>query len=275
MREIPAGKVSLYAVGVVGTVALSFLLRRIPRVRKFRIWMHGLYLVGVAATLFLLPEWLQDEIFSPGGVLLVGTILPVYNSIVAVCSIDAEDDKQFLQYWMAWGALSFLTEFMDDITAHLPSAGEHWFEFEFFTVMWLILPFTNGSGLFYDKITEPFLTPIAKKVQSKMEGWISAVLALVNTSYIWMIWFAFVRLPESQRRFVVVGLGTIYPIAASIVAVSQKDQVIPGLQTSSNKAVSGNTMITYWLTYWSTYMLLFVIMDYIENFVGHIRGFYR
>ena len=268
MRDIPAEKMALYGGAIVCTVVLSFVLRKVPRVGKPPIWIHLLYLAGVAATVVFLPAWIQHEIFSPGGVLVVGTVLPVYNSIVAVCSVDSLDDRVWLQFWMTWGSLSFLTEFMDDITSKLPQAGEHWFEFEFFTIIWLILPFTNGAAVLYSAVTKPYLTPMARKVATKMEGWIQLILTLVNTSYIWMIWFAFIRLPEEQRRFVVVALGTVYPMAASIVAVSQEDE------SPSKEQNIADIQVTNWLTYWSTYMIMFLAMDYVENWVGSIRGFY-
>lgn len=69
--------------------------------------------------------------------------------------------------------------------------------------------------------------------------------------------------PEEQRRFITVAMGTIYPTAASIAAVSQPhDSITSGADT------------TFWLTYWSAYSVLFLLMDYLENFIGHIRGFY-
>jgi hypothetical protein len=268
MRKIPTDKLALYGGAVLLTVLFSYFERKIHRVRKPKIWIHPLYLVCVFLTLTFLPGWIQHEIFSPGGVLVIGTILPIYNSIVAVCSVDGTDDKDWLQFWITWASLSFLTEFMDDITVKLPAAGEHWFEFEFFIVLWLIFPFTNGAALLYDTVTKPFIVPMAKRMQAKIEGWIQLLLALVNTSYIWMIWFVFLRLPEEERRFVVVALGTVYPIVASIVAVSQDDDPDPRAPTT------GSVHITNWLTYWSTYMVLFVAMDYLENCLGRIMGFY-
>jgi hypothetical protein len=106
-----------------------------------------------------------------------------------------------------------------------------------------------------------------------MEGWIQVLLSLVNTSYIWFVWYMFVRLPEEQRRFVVVFIGTAYPMAASIVAIANKGE--DDKQSNSPQEVSDSSfLVTNWLTYWASYMLLFVAMDYLENFVGHIRGFY-
>jgi hypothetical protein len=133
------------------------------------------------------------------------------------------------------------------------------YEFEFFFTLWLLLPFTDGATLLYDLITEPYIAPVAKNIKVKCEGWIQILLTLVNTSYIWMIWFTFIRFPEEQRRFVVVAVGTIYPLAASTVAITSK---------------TDGTDDSFWLTYWSCFSLLFLAMDYLENFVGHITGFY-
>ena len=125
--------------------------------------------------------------------------------------------------------------------------------------LWLMLPITDGASLIYDVFTEPYVAPHAVKIKAKFEGWVSMVLAAVNTSYLWFVWFIFMSFPEEQRRFAVVAIGTVYPMAASTVA----------LTTSTDKADD-----TFWLTYWSSFSLLFLAMDYLENFVGSIRGFY-
>jgi hypothetical protein len=64
------------------------------------------------------------------------------------------------------------------------------------------------------------------------------IMTMVNTSYIWFMWYAFIRMPEDQRRFLVVCLGTVYPLVSSTVALS----------TTSTKK---NATERYWLTYWS------------------------
>jgi len=269
MRAIPADKVVEYSLGVLVTIVLAVVLRFIPRWRSPPIWIHPIFVVLCIASTFVLPEWLQDDIFSPGGVLLIGTVLPVYSSIVAVCSVSSDDDARWLQFWMCWATLSFGTEFMDDITARLPHAGEHWFEFEFFVVLWLVFPFTNGSEVLYNTITKPFITPIASKLCTVFSGWASIVLTGVNASYCWILWFSFVSLPEESRRFLTIALGTAYPLAASIVAMAN-----PQKKVESKHSEYSDFAITQWLTYWSCYMVLFVALDYLENFVGHIRGFY-
>jgi len=122
-----------------------------------------------------------------------------------------------------------------------------------------MLPFTDGSRLIFDVFTKPYLSPILTKLKSKFEGYGQIIFAGVNTSYLWFMWFAFMSMPEEARRFLVVGLGTVYPMIASTVA----------LATECKRQEE-----RFWLTYWSCYSLLFIMMDYLENFVGHIRGFY-
>jgi hypothetical protein len=132
-------------------------------------------------------------------------------------------------------------------------------EFEFFLIGWFMLPFTDGAGLVYDFITKPYITPIAQKVKNKMESWMGIFMLLVNTSYLWLLWLTFLSMPEEARRFVTVGIGIVYPIAASTIAI-----------TTDNSTREER----FWLTYWACYSILFVAMDYLENFVGTIRGFY-
>jgi receptor expression-enhancing protein 5/6 len=133
------------------------------------------------------------------------------------------------------------------------------YEFEFLLASWLLLPFTDGAGIAYDYITKPFIAPIAQKVKRKMEGWASVFLVVVNASYLWIVWFALLNLPDEGRRFLTICLGTIYPMAASTVAITTESQTREA---------------RFWLTYWACYSILFVAMDYLENFVGSIRGFY-
>lgn len=170
MRPIPREKLLLYLVLVVLVILLVPMLSRFPRRGRSSLWHLG-YVAAIPTALVLLPEWIQTEIFSPGGVLVIGTVLPVYETIVAVCTIEEHDDKAWLQYWITAGTFSFASEFMDEITHILPQAGEHWYEFEFFATLWLLLPMTNGVSILYERITKPYITPLVGKLKLKIEGW--------------------------------------------------------------------------------------------------------
>ena len=276
MREIPPEKIWLYGVLILLVIACVPLLSVIPRTRGKKILWHIAFCAGAISSLFLLPEWIQTEVFSPGGVLVVGTFLPIYKSIVAICTPDEADDKIWLQYWIASGALSYSTEFIDEIRHYFPQGGEHWYEFEFWMTLWMLLPLTDGATLIYDKFTEPVLTPVCLRISHYCQGWIQFLaLTAVNCSYIWWTWFIFVSMPEETRRFAVVAVGTIYPLASSTVAIATQNETKGSSITSRlYQKETESTNITLWLTYWSCWSILFVLMDYAENFVGHIRGFY-
>jgi hypothetical protein len=182
MRELPKEKILIYVGGILTMAVAAPLLQRIQRTRGKKPLWHLLFIVGVMVALVLLPDFIQDEIFSPGGVLVLGTLWPVYASIRAICSIGEDDDSAWLQFWIASASLSFSTEFMDNITKFLPSAGEHWYEFEFFFNLWLILPMTDGAALIYDKVRPNaaccramipyFLDPLLKVSRTNVKaGW--------------------------------------------------------------------------------------------------------
>ena len=190
MRELPKEKILIYAGAVLCVVVAAPLLHRVPRTRGKQPLWHVLFLAGAAATLLWVPESIQKEVFSPGGIVVIGTLLPVYESIVAICSIGTQDDKAWLQYWIASATVSFSTEFMDDITQKLPAAGEHWFEVELLFYLWLLFPLTDGAALIYDCVTKPYIAPVAQRVKIQFEGFMGVFLTVVNTSYIWVLWYA-------------------------------------------------------------------------------------
>lgn len=269
MIEVPREKIVIYSVSLLVLILCIVISEKFMkpseeqqqkyRTRGRKILYHVLYIIAVALVLVFVPSNVQNEIFSPFGVLLIGTIIPIYKSCVAICSISSLDDTIWLQYWITSAIVSFSTEFMDDLTYYLPNAGEHWYEFEFVFYLWLLLPFTDGATLIYDLFTKPYCTPIATRIKVQCEGYIGLLLTLTNTSYLYIIWYSLIYLPESSKRFLVVALGTVYPITASLVAVTT--------ETTTNDE-------TVWLTYWATYSILFILMDYLENFMGQIPGFY-
>ena len=113
------------------------------------------------------------------------TVIPIYESIVAVCSIGDSDDNAWLQFWITSGTLAYCTEFIDNIRDVFPEGGEHWYEFEFFFTLWLLLPLTDGAAVIQEYVTKPLFSPIASKLAGKFEGWMQMVIAAVNASHMW------------------------------------------------------------------------------------------
>lgn len=184
MRELPTEKLLIYGCSLLLVVILTPLLSRIPRSGGTNTGCHILFVVGVALTLVFLPSSIQNEVFSPGGVVVVGTIVPIYESVVAVCTIGEADDNAWLQFWITSGSLAYCTEFIDNIRDIFPKGGEHWYEFEFFFTLWLLLPFTDGAAAIQKYITKPLFAPIAHRMKGVFEGWIQCVIAAVNASHL-------------------------------------------------------------------------------------------
>ena len=138
MKQIDPDKWMIYGVSILLVIASVPLLNRLPRTRGKNLLFHAGFVVVALALVLLLPNSIQTEIFSPGGVVVIGTILPVYESIVAVCTPGEDDDTVWLQYWIASGTLAYCTEFIDEIRDVFPNGGEHWYEFEFFVTLWMV-----------------------------------------------------------------------------------------------------------------------------------------
>lgn len=146
---------------------------------------------------------------------------------------------------------------MDIVSEQYPSVAEHWYEFEFIMILWLLLPFTDGSALLFIKVTEPLFAPIAISIKSHVESRLSILTLILNSGYLWIVWFTFLSMDEEARRFIVIAVGTLYPITASTIACTARTE---------------RRDESFWLTYWICFSILFLMMDYLENFIGSIRG---
>jgi len=249
----------LYGTTLIGLAILVTILKKVPRTKGKNVANHLIYLLFAALVLYFCPEYIQNVLFSPLGVVVIGSVIPIHESIRAVVSIDEVDDIAWLQFWIVSGVFAYCTEWMDVIAENYPPIAEHWYEFEFFSILWLLLPMTDGSAFLFTKVTEPLFAPIADSIKHKVESKLSIFFLLLNSGYLWLVWFTFLSLDEEARRFIVIAVGTLYPIAASTIACTSK---------------TDKKDETFWLTYWICFSILFLMMDYLENFVGSIRGFY-
>lgn len=263
MEELIAASVSL-----IGIIGIMVLIKTVPRTGGKNPMFHVGFLVFCVIVIGLFPEPIHDIIFTPGGVLVVGTLIPLYESIKAVVSIDDDgdgeskgdsDDTTWLQFWVASGAFTYCTEWMDVVAEHFPQIAEQWYQLELFTLLWLLLPVTDGSTLLFHNFVGPICGTFATSVKEKVEGKMALIFFVINSSYIWFLWFIFLTLDEEEKRTIVIAVGTIYPIAASTVVCSTK---------------SDRRDDSFWVCYWICFSILFLMMDYLEHFVGEIRGFY-
>ena len=221
------------------------------------VWIPHAATVVLVIVIALIPYSISSALFTPLTLILMGTAFPIYESVRAVCTPLEDDDKKWLQYWMVGGVLFMTTEWVG--RAMSPESAIYWYEVCTIFFVWLFFPLTQGAALIYRHLTEPYLGPKVKPLVGKMDTWIQATYQMMmNAAHLWVIWIVFLFLPAGIKRTVAVIVGTVYPLASSIVAASTEE-------------VSDDT---YWLTYWSVYGCLFLIMETLEIWMGWIPGFY-
>lgn len=209
-------------------------------------WVAHLVFAAVGlSVVFLLPYNYASYLFSALTESLIGVAVPIYESVRAVCTPEDDDDKAWLQYWIAGGAFFMFSTWVDD-AIRSDIRTEHWYECTTFVFYWLYFPLTNGAEILYEYVTKPYIAPRVRPLASKMDSWIEMIIqTLVNASHLGFLWVIFIILPKGLKRMVTIAVGTVYPLVSSISAAATHD-------------VEDDT---YWLTYWSVYGVLFFLMD--------------
>lgn len=230
-----------FCILVSVTLSYHYLERNFGTCWKYHAayWAIAAVVIGLAAPLGIAPS-----IFSGLTVTVIGVVLPIYESIRAVCSPEEDDDKAWLQYWMVGGVLFMATTWVDDV---LGDTGDvYWDETICFLFFWLYFPKTDGAVLIYNHITEPYIAPRVRPLAAKMTNFISYLYqTMINAAHLWVVWIIFLFLPKGLKRIISVCLGTVYPLVCSITAAATED-------------IEDDT---YWLTYWAVYGCLFLLMD--------------
>lgn len=79
---------------------------------------------------------------------LVGIVFPSICSIRALETKDAEDDKQWLTYWVVYGIFTFIDLFSGFILKYIP----FYFVLKIVFLIWLFLPTFKGASVIYQKV---------------------------------------------------------------------------------------------------------------------------
>ena len=221
---------------------------------------HLGYVLHCFLVLAVMPAGLKSAVFSPAGVVLVGTVFPLVESIKAAASTSTASEHDWLQYWILHGCLSVVSQ---DAGRFLSRFGDgvvnHFYEFQFYSVLWLILPMTDGSAVVNEQVTKKYITPLIQPTVRAAEGWLATlVLGAVNAGHIWFFAGVFTMLPAALKRLAVVGVGTAFPVAATMVAASTGDSA------AEDK----------WLLYWSCFSLVTLVMTLVERTAGAPLGLY-
>lgn len=221
--------------------------------------LHAAFFALGALLPAVLPSGLTRLFFSPPSVALLGTVFPAVESVRAAVTDSGSDDRTWLIYWVIHGMFQYSTEFVDQLALKYDVVYKYWHTFEVWAVLWLLLPVTDGATLVYKTVAQPYLLPLMRPIKDFTDGWIATLaLTAVNASYIWWFCFIFMSLPVAIKRYAVMGVGSIFPVASTIMALAS---------TEDNSEMR-------WLTYWPCFSLLNLIMIGVEKFVGSFKGLY-
>ena len=238
------------------------------------ILMHVTYfVVGLLLLPMIVPDGLKKYLFSPFTVTVLGYVYPAIESVKAAVTDDStlgkgviSDDRTWLMYWVIQGIFQYSTEFMDQLSQKSALVYKYWHTFEVLAVIWLIVPITDGSTLIYNNIAIPYLLPFVTPIKSYCDGWIATIaLTTINASYIWWFAFIFMSLPVLIKRYAVIGVGSIFPLLSTIMALTT---------TTASSTPEMSKEVMRWLTYWPCFSFLFLIMIGIEKFLGSFKGLY-
>jgi receptor expression-enhancing protein 5/6 len=91
----------------------------------------------------------------------VGVIYPAYMSFKALESVNRKDDKQWLCYWVVFGAFTTADQVTDSLLFWVP----FYKPIKLLALLFLAWPETHAAEMVYDKFLHPFL----KKHEAKID----------------------------------------------------------------------------------------------------------
>ena len=91
----------------------------------------------------------------------LGTVFPLVESIKAAASTSTASEHDWLQYWILHGCLSVVSQDAGRFLERFgPGFVNHFYEFQFYSVLWLILPMTDGAAVVNELVTKKYITPL-------------------------------------------------------------------------------------------------------------------
>ncbi|CAG5866427.1 unnamed protein product [Menidia menidia] len=107
-----------------------------------------------------LPSAMVSWIISRLVVLVFGTLYPAYSSFKAVKSKDVKEYVKWMMYWIIFALFMAVEVFTDLFLCWIP----FYYELKIAFVVWLLSPYTKGSGVLYKKFVHPTLSSKEKDI---------------------------------------------------------------------------------------------------------------
>jgi len=103
----------------------------------------------------------------------VGFFYPMYASFKALKSQDADDDTEWLTYWVVHGAFIFAEDFCDFIVpASLEGSGFLWYMLKICFLLWLMLPQTRGAEKVFKYVVSPLVSRYEPEIDKELESFV-------------------------------------------------------------------------------------------------------
>ncbi len=151
---------------------LNPLADKVPQIKELagKAGVEPGVIIGAAGVLVTLITF---ALFGSTILTLVITVLyPAFKSIQAIETSHAEDDKEWLTYWIIFGLFSLLDDCCGCILNFIPYF--YWIKLAFF--IFLLAPQTRGANLVYNSVVKPQL----EKYRPQIEGLIRDVKGSVS-----------------------------------------------------------------------------------------------
>ena len=97
---------------------------------------------------------------------LIGIVYPAYMSFKAIESPGAEDDKQWLTYWVVFALTRVSETFFDFFLFWLP----FYFLGKLLFLLWLAFPETRGAILIFNRVVAPGLRLQERKIDAALSA---------------------------------------------------------------------------------------------------------
>ena len=97
---------------------------------------------------------------------LIGVAYPVFMSFYALESNGADDDKQWLTYWVVFGMFSILDQFAGFILSFIP----FYYVLKVATLIWLFHPSTTGATYVYYNHIQPLYKEYEQQIDEVQKG---------------------------------------------------------------------------------------------------------
>tara|TARA_B110001450_G_C17468341_1_gene419125 strand:+ start:22 stop:381 length:360 start_codon:yes stop_codon:yes gene_type:complete len=93
---------------------------------------------------------------------IIAVLYPCFMSFIALETDTPEDDKQWLTYWVCYGAFAIVDQFAGFILSFIP----FYYFLKMAFLIWCMHPATQGATIVYNNYILPFYNEHASEIEA-------------------------------------------------------------------------------------------------------------